>query len=59
MVKTTLGTPEGLPAVEPGTTLVVSRLIVDACPERTDLVSPGEAIRDADGKIVGADGFSR
>lgn len=59
VVKSTVGSPEGLPPAEPGTTYVVSRMIVDAAPGRDDLVSPGEAIRDADGKVIGADGFSK
>lgn len=58
VVKTTLGAPVGLPEPVDGTTFVVSRLVIDALPSRVDLVSPGEAIRDSEGKIIGAKGFS-
>jgi hypothetical protein len=34
-------------------------MVVDACPDREDLFAPGEPIRDAEGKVVGADGISR
>lgn len=57
--KTVLGPVENAPAPQQDTVFVVSRLVVDAMPERTDLVSPGEAIRDADGKVIGANGVAR
>ena len=56
--KTVFGATTDLPEAIDGTTLVVSRLVKDANPGRTDLVCPGTAIRDDDGNIVGADGFS-
>ena len=57
LVRTSLGAVEGLPAPVEGTILIVSALVAEACPDRADLVSPGEAVRDADGKIVGARGL--
>lgn len=58
IVKTVFGDTTDLPEATDGTILIVSRLVKDANPERTDLVCPGAAFRDADGKVVGADGFS-
>lgn len=52
------GDVAGLPDQEPGTILIVSRMVKDACPERTDLYCPGELIRDPDGAVIGADGLS-
>lgn len=57
--KTVLGPVEGAPEPIAGTIFAVSRIVVDALPERTDLASPGEAIRDAEGKIIGANGLTR
>jgi hypothetical protein len=36
---------------------IVSSLVAAACPERTDLLVPGNAVRDADGKIIGCKCF--
>lgn len=58
IVKTDFGATVDLPEATDDTILIVSRLVKDANPERTDLVCPGAAFRDADGKVVGADGFS-
>jgi len=58
VVKTTFGETVDLPAATESTILIVSRLVKDANPERTDLVCPGEAIRDEAGKVVGSRGFS-
>jgi len=57
--KTVLGPVEFAPAPCENTIYVVSRMVVDALPERSDLFAPGEAIRDADGKVVGAKGLSK
>lgn len=58
VVKTIFGATTDLPETADDTILIVSRLVKDANPERTDLVCPGAAIRDEDGKVVGSDGFS-
>ncbi len=52
----TMGTISGLPDPEPGTALVVSALVADAA-KRPDVFSPGELVRDADGKPVGCRGL--
>ena len=51
------GAPVGLPEPAPGTVFVVSLAVRLACPERADLVSPGELVRDAQGQPVGCLGL--
>lgn len=55
---TTYGKAEELPPPQAGVYLIVSGLLASALPERTDLLAPGELVRDADGKPVGAKGVS-
>lgn len=57
LVRSAMGNVQGLPAQEPGVVLVVSALVAEAAPERTDLAYPGEAIRDGAGRVVGARGL--
>lgn len=47
-----------LPAPVRGTCYVVSRLVFDAAPDRTDLLVPDDLVRDADGAVVGCRRFS-
>lgn len=50
--KTTFEDVVGLPESEEGTIFIVSRIIVDACPERQDLVTTSTIVRkDADGNL--------
>lgn len=49
---------EGLPAAEPGTILVVSRMVAELCKDRTDVYVPGPLVRDEEGRIVGCRGLS-
>lgn len=56
-VRTTLGAVTGLPDMVEGTILIVSALVMSACPARIDLRSPGEPLRDAAGTIVGCKGL--
>ncbi|WP_237564169.1 hypothetical protein [Actinomyces sp. 432] len=51
---TWLGIDPPLPAPEPGTVYVTSRVVAEHFPQRTDLVWPDDLIRDADGQVVGA-----
>jgi hypothetical protein len=56
----TFGALTGMPPSEDGIIYVVSALCAQA-PElqgRMDVYAPGEAIRDATGKIIGAQGLS-
>lgn len=54
----TMGCVTGLPETQPSVVLVVSALVAQACADRSDLVSPGELVRDSAGKIVGCKGFA-
>lgn len=49
----TYGHVVGLPDPEPGVLLIVSMLVKAAQPHRADLVSPGELVRDQEGRIIG------
>lgn len=42
-----------LPPQEPGVTLIVSQLVCEANPDRSDLVSPTDLIRDGSGRVTG------
>ena len=50
---------DNLPEPEDGVVYLVSRLVVECLQgERMDVISPGDAIRDRSGRIVGCRGFS-
>lgn len=44
---------EGLPPVQPGVYLIVSGFILQAAPERPDLLAPARPVRDAEGRMLG------
>lgn len=48
-----LGAVVGLPQSQQGVTYIVSHIVLQACPNRHDLVKPGELVRNAQGEIVG------
>ena len=50
---TEYGEVEGLPEKMDGVYFIVSKMIVDACPGRTDLLYPTELVRDDKGNIIG------
>ena len=52
------GEVTGLPAPVAGAVYIVSALVRQAVPARTDVVSPGELVRDANGKPVGCRGLA-
>lgn len=54
----TFGDVEGLPAPQAGEVFIVSALVRLAVPNRTDVMSPGELVRDADGKPIGCRGLT-
>lgn len=58
VVVPTMGSPEGLPEPQEGTAYIVSALVANAS-GRSDLVFPGEAVRDPEGRIVGCNGLCR
>ena len=53
----TFGEVEGLPPEVAGVWLVVSGMVRAALPQRQDLLSPADPVRDADGKVIGCGGF--
>lgn len=53
------GDVTGLPAPRAYTLYIVSTLVQQACPERSDLVSPDGVIRDDAGRITGCGGLYR
>ena len=48
---------EGLPEAQPDTYYLVSAIVLAACPERNDLLSPGNLVRDENGQPTGCVGF--
>lgn len=57
LFRRTFGEVAGLPAPQDGVLFIVSALVADAAKGRTDLVSPGELVRNADGQPIGCKGF--
>mgnify|MGYP000243176090 CR=1 FL=1 len=59
VVRSVLGCPAQLPAEVDGTILIVSALVAEhpSLADRQDIAYPGEAIRDAAGKVIGAEGL--
>ena len=57
LYKPTYGEVMGLPDPKPNTVYVVSGMVNSATPERTDVVSPGEQLRDEEGRPIGCIGF--
>jgi hypothetical protein len=53
VVRTQLGDVFNLPDTEPGVYYIVSRMVIQALPQRKDLVAPGQLIRDDDGRPIG------
>jgi hypothetical protein len=53
------GTITDLPDPEPGVVLIVSRMVCEAKPQRTDLVYPEGIVRGPDGVPIGCRKFGR
>lgn len=53
LTETSFGDVSGLPEEINGVRLIVSRLVLTACPSRKDLVVPNELVRDSNGIIIG------
>lgn len=47
------GEVSGLPDRQSGVTLIVSRMVAEAAPDRRDLVFPLDLIRDDKGRVIG------
>ena len=52
--RTQFGTVTGLPDPQPDTIFVVSALVAQAVPERPDVFIVDDAVRDDQGRIIGA-----
>jgi hypothetical protein len=50
---------DDLPPPRPDTWLVVSRLVAETCPERSDLVFPYGEVRDHAGRVIGCTALGR
>lgn len=57
--KTVFGEADGLPTFNEATYYVVSQLVKNALPQRTDLLVPAEVVRDGAGVIIGCRSFGR
>lgn len=57
MYRTVFGEVTGLPDYEEGVYLLVSTMVREALPLRSDLVSPGQLLRDNDGNVIGCLGL--
>lgn len=55
--RTEFGQPEGLPEFQDGVFIVVSQLVKNALPSRSDLLVPAEVVRDEKGNIIGCKSF--
>lgn len=53
LTKTQYGAVEGLPDPVDGVLYVVSAMVRAAVPDRHDVASPGNQVRDANGAIIG------
>jgi hypothetical protein len=51
--RTVYGDVTGLPAPQPGTYYIVSALVAQAVPDRTDVLITDDAVRDDAGRIIG------
>ena len=51
------GIVDNLPRPVNGRVYIVSRMVLDACPDRTDLLCPADLVRDEAGNIVGCKSF--
>jgi len=59
LMQTSMGTNvTGLPSPQEGTLFIVSRQVIDACPNRDDLVMPHQTIREA-GIVIGCRALAR
>lgn len=58
IVRQEFGPVTGLPLPEPNVWWVVSRMVASACPDRDDLLVPGDPVRDSEGCVVGCKGLA-
>lgn len=53
-----LGAVHDLPPAAAGVLLIVSRMVMERCTDRDDLVTPTELVRDENGRIIGCRGLA-
>lgn len=58
LYETQLGEVQDLPEREEGIRYIVSALVRTAVPDRVDLFSPGELVRDDAGRVIGCRGLN-
>jgi len=49
----------GLPEQQPNTFYIVSKIVMDACPDRDDLLLSNDSVRNEEGQIIGCRSFAR
>jgi len=59
LVTTVYGAVENLPEPSADTLFIVSALTIQAAPDRLDLFSPADLVRDEAGNIIGCRAFTR
>ena len=59
LTKTSFGDVIDLPNPQSDTIFIVSRLVINACPDRGDLVVPNDIVRDDSGNIIGCKSFAK
>ena len=59
LVEVIFGEIHDLPDEEENTIFIVSKICVDAAPERSDLVYPTDLRRDETGRVIGCGALSR
>ena len=58
LYRTRYGAVEGLPPQSDGTLYIVSALVAAALPEREDLLTVARPVRNAEGQVIGCEGFN-
>lgn len=56
---TSYGEVENLPEPQEGTIYIVSSLVAQRAPSRTDVFIPNESVRDSEGRIIGCKSLGR
>lgn len=59
LVRQEYGEVQDLPPIAKDTIFIVSRMVMVACPHRSDLVCPADLVRDTQGNIVGCRSLER
>ena len=59
ITETSFGEIQDLPEPKEGVLLIVSRLVLTACPNRNDLVVPNELVRDSHGNVKGCKSLAK